>query len=84
MRGILAGALALVTLHTLVTYSGATGRIAGIGTGVADLVDRFLDPGRPAISDRARTVTPATAAAQPAAIRYPAPSASPLPAASSN
>lgn len=83
MRGILAGALALVTLHTLVTYSGATGRIAGIGSGVADLVDRFLDPARPAISDRPKAVTPTTAA-KAAPISYPPPGTSPLAAASSN
>lgn len=83
MRGILAGALALVTLHTLVTYSGATGRIAGIGEGVADLVERFLDPARPAIGEHAKVAAP-TAAATPTSIAYPPRGTSPLAAASSN
>lgn len=58
MRGVLAGALALITLHTVVTYKGATGRIGGAFAGIAGLVDRFLDPGLPAIGEPAST--PAT------------------------
>lgn len=54
VRGILAGALALVALHTLVAYQDANKRIArlvdhnGIFVGA---VIRFLDPTVPAIAD---------------------------------
>lgn len=71
MRTVLAGSLALIALHTVVTFGGATGRIGGAFAGVADLVDRFLDPTRPAIAERAQAAAPApSGVARPA---YPAP-----------
>lgn len=50
MRGILAGALALVALHTLVS-SGST-RIAPLFRVPGRVAVRFLDPTVPAIPDR--------------------------------
>lgn len=77
MRGIFAGALALVALHTLVSYQGAQGRIAGAFSGVASLVDRFLDPSLPAIPDRGshgvQGVQAPTVATRPAPPPAPAP-----------
>lgn len=55
-KGILAGSLALITLHTLVAYNGPSQRLNdlvgrhGILTG---FVDRFLDPTMPAIGGSA-------------------------------
>lgn len=57
LRGILAGTLALVALHTAVAYRGPGQRLKelvgnkGILTG---FVDRFLDPSVPAIADRSK------------------------------
>jgi hypothetical protein len=55
MRGILAGALTLIALHTVVAYAPATGRLEGLigPEGVlATGVRRFLSPAVPAIPDR--------------------------------
>lgn len=52
MRGILAGALALVALHTLVAYQGPSKRLQDLAgsNGIAvQFVRRFLDPTIPAI-----------------------------------
>jgi hypothetical protein len=50
-RGVLGGALALVTLQVLVT-SNQTSRLAGLFTVPADLAEQFLNPNVPAIPDR--------------------------------
>lgn len=59
MRGVLAGALALVTLHTLVAYQGPSKRLSDLAgsNGLAvQLVKRFLDPTVPAIGGHALTI----------------------------
>lgn len=74
IRGILAGALALVTLHTLVAYKGPSKRLADLAgpDGLAvRFVNRFLDPNRPAIPERTQGAAPA--AARPQTATYPAP-----------
>lgn len=77
MRGVLAGSLALIALHTLVSYTGANDRIGGAFASAAKLVDRFLDPAIPAIPDRSgspssSSLTAAAPVARPT-LAYPAP-----------
>jgi hypothetical protein len=55
MRGILAGALTLIALHTIVAYAPASGRLEGLVGADGVLVTgvrRFLSPDVPAIRDR--------------------------------
>lgn len=52
MRGMLAGALALIALHSVVAYKGPSARLAQLAgpNGLAvTIVRRFLDPTIPAI-----------------------------------
>jgi hypothetical protein len=54
-RGILAGALTLVAIHTLVAYSGPSQRLAELAgpNGIAvRIVEAFLSPDRPGIPER--------------------------------
>lgn len=54
MRGVLAGALALIVLHTLVAYRGPSARLeelAGSNGVLVGFARRFLDPTVPAIPD---------------------------------
>lgn len=65
LRGVLAGSLALIALHTLVAYRGPSRRLAELAgpQGLAvRLVERFLDPTVPGIPDRSAgpTATPRT------------------------
>jgi len=57
MRGILAGALALIVLQVLVTNARATNALGGVATGAGKAVQWFLDPNTPAIPDRTQTAS---------------------------
>jgi hypothetical protein len=52
-RGVLGGALALIALQTLVQPAAAQ-RASGLVGWSTRLVQRFMDPTRPAIPDRSR------------------------------
>lgn len=58
LRGVLAGSLALITLHTLVAYRGPSQHLAQLAgpNGLAvGIVNAFLSPDRPGIPERNST-----------------------------
>jgi hypothetical protein len=63
MRGIVAGAFALIVLQVLVANTRATNALGGVAVGAGKAVHWFLDPNTPAIPDHSATtaaaVTPA-------------------------
>lgn len=65
MRGILAGAFALIVLQVLVGNSRATNATAGVAAGAANAIHWFLDPNTPAIPDHSTATASATTPASP-------------------
>lgn len=57
LRGILAGSLTLIVLHTLVAYKGPSRRLADLSGLAVGLVNAFLSPDRPAIPERGAAPT---------------------------
>lgn len=66
MRGILAGALALIVLQVLVTNSRASGAVGGVAAGAGKAVEWFLDANTPAIPDHSKGSATTSAAVTPA------------------
>jgi hypothetical protein len=48
---VFTGALALIALETVLRTNASTGRVAGLLTGAAKVVEKVLDPTVPAIPD---------------------------------
>jgi hypothetical protein len=76
VRGVIAGALALVALQAVVATRQGPGRVAGLVGNLADVVAAFVDPRRPLLSDRTAEPAP-TPQAKPATLRYPDPTRPP-------
>lgn len=83
IRGLLAGALTLTAIHTLVAYNGPSARLNQLvgGQGViVRLAQRFLDPTVPAIPDRGARSSSSSSSGNPSGVpggtsrpAYPAP-----------
>jgi hypothetical protein len=61
MRGIVAGAFALIVLQVLVTNTRAANALGGVAVGAGKAVHWFLDPNTPAIPDRSSNANTAAA-----------------------
>jgi hypothetical protein len=72
LRGVLAGALALIALQTVVQPE-ASGRVAGIFGLAANMARRFLDPAVPALG----AASPAASSSTPPAGSNPPPTTIP-------
>ena len=60
VRGVLAGAFALIVLEVVVTSAQATNRIGGFAAGIAGAVSWLLSTDKPGIPDRSANTTAAT------------------------
>lgn len=60
LRGVLAGALALITLEVVVTSNQATARVGGFASGISGAVSWLLSTNKPGIPDRSANTTAAT------------------------
>lgn len=67
IRGVLAGALTLIALQTLV-QAPAAGRVAGLFQVPGQIARRFIDPSIPAIPDTSNKTGSAAASALGAAV----------------
>lgn len=61
VRGILAGSLTLITMHTLVAYKGPSDRIKQLSGIAVGTVNAFLSPDVPGIPQRTEERSPSTA-----------------------
>jgi hypothetical protein len=68
MRGILAGALALIALEVLVSNRTAAGAVGGVFDLVARAARGFLSPDVPAIPDRSSSSSSSTVAPSSTAV----------------
>lgn len=75
LRGVFAGALALIALETVLSTTGAADRTAGLLSDVSRLIARMLDPNIPAIPD----LTGSSSSAPTSAAVYTAPPADQAP-----